>query len=649
MDIINIGLTADDHTGDPLRTAFDKCNDNFAELLSVITDTPIEGVTINFDDMVQILASMPDTTANYASLAAAVAAIGITPKTLWIPSDQTVSDDLVIPATLQIVPLNGAKITIASGKTLTGLKEAYPEWFSNGLMGAINSGAKKIFLKPGGSYAITGTVGSALATISGYQGFELVGPGATITDDQTYTGTQTATFLSFVGSNNIYIDPSIKFVSQASNNVDQRGMTWFKFTEGCNGISGGAEIVGGLHGFYFQQGSPMLPANVSKNIDLDIRATTVYYPYLAERSGENAKVRIDGDGNGRDFFIFGGGNNTTADIKSKNQTGATMVSSASGGEGGSNITVNFTDTASDQTASADSWHTGLQFYNETPATFRNIKFNLHIINPATLTNKDSFRITKYNNVGGADSTGRGHILDSFELTGYSSQVDTSDHVAMIGAFASTDKIRNFRIKDFYGAGVTEGGSRIVLNGLGNALQDIAKIDDVYLPVGVISLVHTTGSAVFSRCTALDLTDSTSDTSPQDYISCNITNGDIQSRLNKKLVNTRIGSIDYSVPNGYSKNTGSIADNAEYDLTLNGNVNQQGFLFVTRGGGNTAVFNLGGGNHTVQEALDPNNGFSVTKDTAGFNVYWAADKYVLQNKSGYAETYGVDLTYFTRMD
>ena len=29
---INIGTTANDGTGDPLRTAFDKCNDNFDEL-----------------------------------------------------------------------------------------------------------------------------------------------------------------------------------------------------------------------------------------------------------------------------------------------------------------------------------------------------------------------------------------------------------------------------------------------------------------------------------------------------------------------------------------------------------------------------------------------------------------------------------------
>lgn len=30
--VIGIGASANDNTGDPLRTAFDKCNDNFTEL-----------------------------------------------------------------------------------------------------------------------------------------------------------------------------------------------------------------------------------------------------------------------------------------------------------------------------------------------------------------------------------------------------------------------------------------------------------------------------------------------------------------------------------------------------------------------------------------------------------------------------------------
>jgi hypothetical protein len=34
---INIGTAANDGSGDPLRTAFDKCNDNFTEIYNAVT------------------------------------------------------------------------------------------------------------------------------------------------------------------------------------------------------------------------------------------------------------------------------------------------------------------------------------------------------------------------------------------------------------------------------------------------------------------------------------------------------------------------------------------------------------------------------------------------------------------------------------
>jgi len=39
-EIINVGTSPNDGTGDPLRTAYTKCNSNFAELYSRIQDIP---------------------------------------------------------------------------------------------------------------------------------------------------------------------------------------------------------------------------------------------------------------------------------------------------------------------------------------------------------------------------------------------------------------------------------------------------------------------------------------------------------------------------------------------------------------------------------------------------------------------------------
>jgi hypothetical protein len=101
----------------------------------------------------------------YGSLAAAVAAIGSTKTTLLVASAQTVSANLVIPATLTLEVANGGVITVNGGVTLavtgalvvglyqifagagfvTGLKEARPDWWGahgdNATLPAINDAA----------------------------------------------------------------------------------------------------------------------------------------------------------------------------------------------------------------------------------------------------------------------------------------------------------------------------------------------------------------------------------------------------------------------------------------------------------------------------------------------------------------------------
>lgn len=50
--VINIGSAANDGSGDPLRDAYDKCNDNFTEV---------------YDDILAIQGSMPTTTGMFRS------------------------------------------------------------------------------------------------------------------------------------------------------------------------------------------------------------------------------------------------------------------------------------------------------------------------------------------------------------------------------------------------------------------------------------------------------------------------------------------------------------------------------------------------------------------------------------------------------
>lgn len=45
QQIINIGTNPNDGSGDPLRTAFDKSNDNFTELYGLVADLSAEAIT----------------------------------------------------------------------------------------------------------------------------------------------------------------------------------------------------------------------------------------------------------------------------------------------------------------------------------------------------------------------------------------------------------------------------------------------------------------------------------------------------------------------------------------------------------------------------------------------------------------------------
>lgn len=65
--------------------------------------------------------------ADYSSLAAAVAAISSTPATLQYSTDQTLAANLVVPATLKLAPLNGAKI-VRGAYTITFTTPDQSQW-----------------------------------------------------------------------------------------------------------------------------------------------------------------------------------------------------------------------------------------------------------------------------------------------------------------------------------------------------------------------------------------------------------------------------------------------------------------------------------------------------------------------------------------
>lgn len=348
-----------------------------------------------------------------------------------------------------------------------------------------------IRLKPGRIYGINCKARGILFRLSNLAGYGIdAGGGATIKDLSSYQPGETAICFQFINCKNIRFVGGLKVVSQAYSPASNKtGLSWFKFVSGCKGIQADVNFDGGLHGFHFYRNYGEAATFSTSDIWLSIKAKQIYYAELHERSGDNVETRVDAVDCGRAFFIFGGGNNITAAITAKNSFGF-LISSDSAGNGAENITINYRDRDSDKNK-AGNWRCGLQFYNQRPAVFRNIKINLDVRNRASSPFYDTFVINKVTDSGGQDKIGRGHVLDGLIITGVSEQVDRRNHIITYGAFAAPDVVRNFQISDFSGIGH---GASILLF-LGNALSGTVILDNVNVQKDLIKINHVTGSVV----------------------------------------------------------------------------------------------------------------------------------------------------------
>jgi len=126
--------------------------------------------------------SIPDISSYGSTFAEAVAAIGSTPLTVGFRSDQTVSANITIPSTLELVPLNGAKIN--HGAYTVTYAGSTARWS----MAQIFSGT--------GAVTFTGNISYAVPQWFGAKG-----------DDSTL---DSAAFRSAVAScNRVYVPPGI--------------------------------------------------------------------------------------------------------------------------------------------------------------------------------------------------------------------------------------------------------------------------------------------------------------------------------------------------------------------------------------------------------------------------------------------------------
>jgi hypothetical protein len=284
---INIGTTANDGTGDPLRTAFDKINDNFAELYGTDGDSntlagnlDINGHNIISSRSNEDIRILPAGTGGV--IASAVRIAGTT-----ISSDDstqiTIAENVQTTGTLNVSGAatidgalsSGTSLTLATGATVTGIDNGTLATGSATLLatqGAIKTyidaqnTAQDLDFACDDSTALSIDLDDEVMQFSGGNGINTSGSGntvtisvdtgtvATLTDTQVLTNkTLTAptingaTMTGNVTVDNITLNDNI--ISSASNAdliLDPSGTGDIKLTATSTDITGNASVSGTL-------------------------------------------------------------------------------------------------------------------------------------------------------------------------------------------------------------------------------------------------------------------------------------------------------------------------------------------------------------------------------------------------------------------
>jgi len=202
------------------------------------------------------------TLTNYADLATAITTIGSTKVTLLIPSNITI-DSVTIPATMTLKPINGAIITVNTGETLTfaaqpdlpldrqcfsgagsvtGLKEARPEWFATNTTPGVTDMSAAI------EKAIASTTGTVYGTRSTSYGVVNVDVATSVTiKDMVLVGLDATAELQAplnITADNVTID-HVKITEKASEFSITSNLPCLYATGVDNLVITNSEFIGG--------------------------------------------------------------------------------------------------------------------------------------------------------------------------------------------------------------------------------------------------------------------------------------------------------------------------------------------------------------------------------------------------------------------
>jgi hypothetical protein len=420
---------------------------------------------------------------------------------------------------------------------------AFGLWTTN-----LNSRGGGVAVIPPGTYKVTCPLSSALCSFtSSIDGLVILAGGAIIDDVQSgYGTTLNSTLFRFTGSKNVAVPNGLRVETYRSliTYGTFEGLSAFELLEGCSNFDISVEIDGGLSAVKSTRAFDDPLTYNSSNIKVNVVAVRTHYPYLSQFSGDDIDVEINGTECGRNFFLYGT-NGVKMRVHSKNQQSTSLIQ-AYNGYGNSDVSVYYYDRDSDDCQPAAPVM-AIEWGDSTPARHSNIDIRLDVKNPTAAPWGNTISMAKYSDGGGTpDSTGRGHVLDGFRISGVSDNTGVAgkNHFNWeAGLFASPDVQRGVVVENFTALG-TDASMLFSLP----VLSSPAVFNGVECETNINTSNGTTTKCIFVGCKMANFCTFLADTSAHDYISCVVTDGTSQNlEDNKTFINTSVVGVMKNAP------------------------------------------------------------------------------------------------------
>ncbi len=420
---------------------------------------------------------------------------------------------------------------------------------------AINkSGTGTLYFPPGEYRVFTGSYKGSLGGFSNINGLSLISNRATLTVDLSRKFRPGESYYGFTFDNctNVFITgfvvrgPITDISSTAVNGVE-----FVRFRKGCSNIAMPYNKVSGMLSGVILSRLPSDPESYHvRNVNIGtLLVDHCYYGFNTQHTGRDVTINeLVTDTIHRSYFVYGARNHKV-NITSRNDYANDCYINAFNGYGCEDLWIKYTNTES--TRSSDfANHVTIAWGDTIPATHRGIHLDVNIVyQPGQQSGASGIYLFKYDEQNKPDVKDRGHRLEDFTITG---SIRGAPHHA--GAFpvytlptcnwGDGDFWSNIRISDLKIINSKNSLFRLT------SLVDTATITNLSSERPFMVKVNPRGKAIFINSDSTQFTESATDNSYHEYISCRITDNPSyrhaggNGERNKRFTDTYYGSRYY---------------------------------------------------------------------------------------------------------